>query len=88
MEYSGRKEKNCALPAGPDGRRSGKAQSIWEEVVKTWVREIQTLNKRQEIFQGAIEGKLSVQDRGSERMQDQSIEEIKELVHRQKKPYR
>ena len=45
-------------------------------------REIQMLNKRQEIFQNAIEGKLRVQDRASERVQDQVIEEIKELVHR------
>ena len=45
-------------------------------------REIQMLNKRQEIFQNAIEGKLRVQDRASERMQDQLVEEIKELVHR------
>ena len=37
------------------------------------------LNKRQEIFQTAIKGKLRVQDRASERMQDQIIEEIKEL---------
>ena len=43
-------------------------------------REIQMLNKRQEIFQNAIEGKLRVQDRASERMQDQIIEEIKELI--------
>ena len=40
-------------------------------------REIQMLNKRQEIFQNAIEGKLRVQDRASERLQDQIIEEIK-----------
>ena len=40
-------------------------------------REIQMLNKRQEIFQNAIEGKLRVQDRASERMQDRIIEEIK-----------
>ena len=39
------------------------------------------LNKRQEIFQGAFEGKLRVQDRASERLQDQIIEEIKGLVH-------
>ena len=45
-------------------------------------REIQMLNKRQEIFQNAIEGKLRVQDRASERMQDRIIEEIKELIHR------
>ena len=37
------------------------------------------LNKRQEIFQNAIEGKLRVQDRASERWQDQVFEEIKEL---------
>ena len=41
--------------------------------------EILMLNKRLEIFQSAIEGKLRVQDRASERMQDQIIEEIKEL---------
>ena len=45
-------------------------------------REIQMLNKRQEIFQNAIDGKLSVQDRASERMQDRIIEEMKDLVHR------
>ena len=42
-------------------------------------REIQMLNKRQEIFQNAIEGKLRVQDRASGTLQDQIIEEIKEL---------
>ena len=40
-------------------------------------REIQKLSKRQEIFQNAIEGKLRVQSRASERLQDQIIEEIK-----------
>ena len=44
-------------------------------------REIQMLNKRQEIFQNAIEGKLRVQDRASKRLQDQIIEELKDLVH-------
>ena len=44
--------------------------------------EIQMLNKRQENFQNAIEGKLRVQHRASEIMQDRIIEEIKELVHR------
>ena len=44
-------------------------------------REIQMLNKRQEVFQNAIEGKLRVHDRASERMQGQISEEIKELVH-------
>ena len=39
------------------------------------------LNKRQEIFQSAIEGKLRMQDRASERLQDQIIEEVKELVN-------
>ena len=42
-------------------------------------REILMLNKRQEIFRNAIEGKLRVQDRASERLQDQIIEEIKEM---------
>ena len=39
------------------------------------------LNKIQKKFHNAIEGELRVQDRASERMQDQIIEEIKELVH-------
>ena len=42
-------------------------------------RQIQKLNQGQEIFQDAIEGKLSVQDRASERMQNRIIEETKEL---------
>ena len=42
-------------------------------------REIQMLSKRQEIFKNANEGKLTVQDRASERLQDQIIEEMKEL---------
>ena len=42
-------------------------------------REIQRLNKRQEIYQNAIEGKLRGQDRASERLQDQIVEEIKDL---------
>ena len=37
------------------------------------------LNKRQELFLSATEGKLSVQDRAIGRLQDQIIEEIKEL---------
>ena len=38
------------------------------------------LSKRQDIFQNAIDGGLRVQDRASERLQDQ-IFEIKELEH-------
>ena len=41
-------------------------------------RETHMLNKRQKM-QNAIEGKLRVQDRASERLQDQIIEEIKKL---------
>ena len=41
-------------------------------------REIQMLNKRQELLQNAIDGSLRVQDRASERLQDQIIEEEKE----------
>ena len=37
------------------------------------------LNKRQEILPNAIDGRLRVQDRASGRMQDQIIEEIKDL---------
>ena len=55
-------------------------------------REIQmSEQKDKNIFQTAIEGKLRVQDRASERMQDQVIEEIKESAHSrktEKKPYR
>ena len=40
------------------------------------------LNKRQEIFQNAIDGKLRVEDRASERMQDRIIEEVKDSVRR------
>ena len=36
-------------------------------------------NKRQEIFQSANDGRLRVQDRASERLQDQIKEETKEL---------
>ena len=39
------------------------------------------LSKRQEIFPNAIEGKLRVQNRASERLQDQIIKEVKELEH-------
>ena len=42
-------------------------------------RDTLMLNKRQEILQSAIEGKLRVQDRARERLQDQIIEEIEEL---------
>ena len=43
-------------------------------------REMQMLNKRQEIFKNAIQGKLRVQSRASERLQDQLIEK-KEMEH-------
>ena len=37
------------------------------------------LNKRQEIFKNAVESKLRVQSRESERLQDQIIEDLKEM---------
>ena len=40
------------------------------------------LNKRQDIFQNAIDGRLGVQDRASERLQHRIIEERKELEHK------
>ena len=43
--------------------------------------DIQMLRKRQEIFKNAIEGKLRVLSRASERLQDQIIEEMKEMEH-------
>ena len=80
--YYGKKKVDCVLLAGPDGKRSGKALVDWERWCQDICREIQMLNKRREIFQSAIEGKLRVQDRVSERMQDQIIEEIKEMEQR------
>ena len=44
-------------------------------------QEIQMLNKRQEIFLNAIEGKLKVQSRANERLHDHIIEEIKQMEH-------
>ena len=40
------------------------------------------LSKRQEIFKNTIEGKLRVQSRASERLQDQIVEEMKEMEHK------
>ena len=37
LKYVGKKKKSYVLPARPDGRRSGKAQSTWDEGVKTCV---------------------------------------------------
>ena len=34
-KYSGKKKDNYVLLAGPDGKRSGKAESTWKEGVKT-----------------------------------------------------
>ena len=45
-------------------------------------QEIQMLNKRQEIFKNAIEGTLAIQSRANERLQDQIVEEIKEMEHK------
>ena len=67
------------LSAGPDGKHSGKAQVDLERRCQDRSPEIQMLNKRQENFQNAIEGMLRVQDRASERLQDQIVEEMQEL---------
>ena len=40
------------------------------------------LSKRQEIFKNAVESKLRVRSRASERLQDQIIEERKEMEHK------
>ena len=40
------------------------------------------LNKRQEIFKNAIEGELAVQSRANERLQDQIVQEVKEMEHK------
>ena len=45
-------------------------------------QEIRMLNKRQEISNTAIEGKLTVQSRAKERVHDQIIEEMKEMEHK------
>ena len=85
LKYYGNEKKKCALPAGPDeAQRKGSVDL--ERRCQDTSREIQTLNKRQDIFQNAIEGKPRVQDTASERMQNQNIEEIKEFVHTKKKP--
>ena len=41
-KYFGKKNKNYVLPAGPNGRRSGKAWSTWKDDVKTQVGEVNT----------------------------------------------
>ena len=64
-KYSGKKKGNYVLP-GPDGRSSGKGLVDLERRCQDTSREIQMLNKRQDIFQNVIEGKLRVQDRASE----------------------
>ena len=73
-------------PVGSDGRKAKAKQRKGivdlERRCQDLGREIQVLNKRQEIFQEAIEGKLTMPDRASETMQDRIIEEIQELVHR------
>ena len=52
-----------------------KRQEIFQNVIEGKLRV-------QEIFQNVIEGKLRVQDRARERLHDQNVEEIEELVHR------
>ena len=61
-KYSGKKKENYLWLAGPDGKRSGKGLVDLERRCQDKSREIQMLNKRQEIFQSAIEGKLRVQE--------------------------
>ena len=53
--------------------------SVAERRCEDISREIQMLTKRQDIFQNAIDSSLRVQDTASERLQDQMIEETKEL---------
>ena len=65
--------------AGPDGGAQRKGSVDLERKCSDISSEIQRLNKRQEIYQGAIEGNLRVQDRESKRLQDQIIEEIRDL---------
>ena len=71
-KFSGKNKDDYVLPAGPDGRRCGKGLVDLERMCQDTSRKIKMLNKRQDIFQNAIEGKLRVQDRLSERMQDQT----------------
>ena len=74
-KYFGKKKKRSMLPAGPDAQWKGSVELDMS-------REIRMLSKRQEIFKNAIEGKLRMQSRASERLQDQIIEEIKEMEHK------
>ena len=54
------------------------------ELERRWQDTILVLNKR-EIFKNAIEGKLKVQSRANERLQDQIVEERKEMEHKKQK---
>ena len=77
-KYLGKKkEKKSMLLAGPDGDAQWKGLVELERRCQDISREIQMLSKRQEINQNAIEGKLSVQSRASERLQDKITEEKK-----------
>ena len=80
LKSFGTKKKSYVLrQLAPGGISSGKAWWSWKEGVRTQVGKYKMLSKRQEVFKNAIEGKLRVQSRASERLQDQIIEEIKEL---------
>ena len=78
-KYLGKKEKKSMLPAGPDGDAQWKGLVELERRCQDISREIQMLSKRQEIKK--MRSKVSVQSRASERLQDQIIEEIKEMEH-------
>ena len=89
-KYSGKKKGELQTASWARWETQRKGLVDLERRCQDISRETQMLNRRQEIFQNATEGKLKVQDRASERLQDQIIEQIKELVHtaqRQKKPY-
>ena len=69
-KYSGKKKKNHVFAgwARWETQRNGLVDLARR--CQDTSREIQMLNKRQEIFQNAVDGRLRVQDRASERMQD------------------
>ena len=74
-----RRRKIICGKLGQMGSAAERLSRLGKKVSRHKPRNTEMLNKRQDIFQNAIEGKLRVQDRAGERLQDQIIEEIKEL---------
>ena len=74
LKYSGKTKENYLWPAGPDGKRSGKAQSTWKEGVKTPAARYKCLTK-DKIFSG-LRSKASSECK-TERLKDCKIKSLK-----------